>query len=223
MTYHYNYLRHNLSAGSLRRICWEMVTLWEENTDNPVCRIVLSLPPSIKEHAEGDMCLIFKANLTDVFTLAFTICHGRFFGLPGDAIYVGRLQGARNQMDLIRASAKTCSGIAQQTLLLAAAEGICLSLGIRWMVCPNSKAQLSVGRQDEFFSGVSIYDQFWLEIGATRLNEENFYLPVPMPHKPTKHIKRCHRSRAAKRRNYRNAVSDQARTMFRDRLIDGRR
>lgn len=223
MRHHYSFIRRHLAGDCLARICRGPLAVWEEPRNGTVYRIVLALPPSIKEQAEGDICLVFKADATDVFTLAFTICPGRSFGLAGDVLYIGRLQGARQQMDLIRDSAKKCNGISQQTLLLAAAEGICLAMGIRWMVCPSSRAQLSVGRQDEFSSGVSIYDQFWLDIGATRLGEENFHLPVPMPHKPTSQIKRCHRSRAAGRRRYRDSVSDQARKIFRELFIDGKR
>lgn len=224
MTHHYSFIRRNLVGDCLARICRGPSAVWEESRNGTLYRIVLSLPPpSTKEQAEGDICLVFKADSTDVFTLSFTICPGSSFGLAGDVMYIGRLQGSRQQMDLIRASAKNCNGISQQTLLLAAAEGICLAMGIRWMVCPSSRSQLSVGRQDEFSNGVSIYDQFWLDIGATRLGEENFHLPVPMPHKPTNQIKRCHRSRAAGRRRYRDSVSDQARATFSARFIDGKR
>jgi uncharacterized protein VirK/YbjX len=214
MTHHYNYIRSNLSKYFLKRICREMMTLWEENRNNISYRIVLSIPPSIKEQTEGNLTLVFKADLIDVFTLSFTICPGHFFGLTDSVMYIGRLQGVRDKMDLVKISTKNCKDTAPQTILLAVAEGICLSLGIRNMVCPSSKAQLSLGRQDEPTNRVSIYDQFWIDNGATRLGEETFCLPVPMPHKPTNHIKRSHRSRANSRRKYREFVSNIAKTSF---------
>jgi uncharacterized protein VirK/YbjX len=214
MTHHYNYIRQNLKKDCLNKICREKISLWEENSSEFNCKIVLSILPTIKENTEGNLSLIFKANQIDIFTLSFTICPGGIFGLSSDVMYIGRIQGVRDRMDLIKASAKHCRGIAPQNILIAISEGICLALNIHSIVCPSSRAQLSVARHDELPEELAIYDAFWLDNGATRLYEDIFYIPVPVPHKPTNKIKRSHRSRANNRRKHRETIANIAKNNF---------
>jgi uncharacterized protein len=221
MTHHYDYVGRNLTEGFLDLVVREPAALWQETRNGTSYRIVLSVPQSLKERIEGDLSLVFQADSTPIFTLTFAICPGNLFGVDDhDVMYIGRLQGRRGMMDLIRASTKNCNDMAQQTLLLAAAEGICLPLNIRGMVCASSISQVSTGRQDGLGNAPSIYDEFWMETGATRIGQGLFYLPVPIPHKPKELIKRCHRSRAAYRRKYRASTSDRTAAAFRALFLD---
>jgi uncharacterized protein VirK/YbjX len=224
MAYHYNYLRRNLVKDFLGRICHKAPALWEDNRNGVLYQIVLSVPPSaFRQNTEGDLSLIFLSDSIGIFTLSFTICPGSLFNLSGNQVmYVGRLQGSSSRMDLIRTSTKDCHDTSQQTLLLAVAQGICLSMNISDMVCSSYKTQVSAGRQDGLCNANSIYDEFWLAFGATRLGEEVFYLPVPMPHKPLELIKQHHRKRAVNRRKHRDSVVNQARMTFCKLFLDDR-
>jgi len=193
------------------------MALWRENTNGVSYQIVLSVSPSdYGQNREGDLSLSFMADSTCIFTLSFTICPGSVFNVDADHVmYIGRLQGGHNMMDLIRTSAKHCQDTSQQVLLLAVAQGICLSLNIRDMVCSSASGKHSVGRKDEELCNVnSIYDEFWMAMGATKISDYAYHLPVPMPKKPLKLIERYHRRRAVKRREYRDAATDQAGATF---------
>jgi len=216
MTHHYNYLRLNLDKDFLTRIYQRPMALWKENTNGVSYQIVLSASPSdYGQDREGDLSLSFMADSTCIFRLAFTICPGSVFNVDADHVmYIGRLQGVRNMMDLIRTSTKHCHDTSQHVLLLAAAQGICLSLNIRDMVCSSACGQHSFGRNDEQCNVNSIYDEFWMAMGATRISDYAYHMPIPMPNKPLALIERCHRRRAVKRREYRDAATDQAGATF---------
>ena len=136
---------------------------------------------------------------------------------------VSRLQGSRGRMDLIRTSTRDCHNTSPQVLLLAVTQAICLSMNINDMICTASKVQISAGRQDGLCNVKSIYDEFWMALGATRSVEDAFHLPIPMHHKPLELIARHHRMRAVRRREYRDSVTDQAITTFCSLFINERR
>ena len=216
MTHHYNYLRLNLDKDFLTRIYQKPIALWMENTGGVSYQIVLSVSPSdYGQDREGDLSLSFMADSTCIFTLSFTICPGSVFNVDADHVmFVGRLQGGRNMMDLIRTSTKHCHDTSQHVLLLAVAQGICLSLNIRDMICSSSSGQHAVIRNDELCNVNSIYDEFWTAMGATKISDYAYHMPVPMPKKPLTLIERTHRRRAVKRREYRDAAADQAGATF---------
>ncbi len=208
MTHHYNYLRLNLDKDFLTRICQEPVALWKEETNGVSYQIVLSVPPSdYGEDREGDLTLLFMADAIRIFTLSFTICPGSVLNVNADHVmYIGRLQGGRHVMDLIRTATKHCHGISQQALLLAVAQGISLSLNIKDMVCSGANGKPC--------SVSSIYDEFWMDMGATKISDYTYHMPVPMQKKPLELIEQCHRRRAVKRREYRDAACDKAGATF---------
>ncbi len=216
MTHHYNYLRLNLDKDFLTRICQEPEALWKEETGGVSYQIALSVSPSDHgQDREGDLSLSFMANSSCIFTLSFTICPGSVFNVHADHVmYIGRLQGGRHVAELMRATTKHCHDTSQHALLLAVAQGICLSLNIRDMVCSSVCGQHSVGKADTPSIAGSLYDEFWLAMGATRISDYAYHMPVPMPKKPLELIEQSHRRRAVKRREYRDAATDQAGAAF---------
>lgn len=216
MTHHYNYLRLNLDEDFLTRIYQKPRALWKEDINGVSYQIVLSVPPTeYHQNREGDLSLIFKTDSTSLFTLSFTICPGSVFNVAADHVmYIGRLQGGRDMMDLIRTSTKSCHDTSQSVLLLAVAQGICLSLNIRTVVCTSASGQSSAGHQDGLCNVNSCYDEFWMAMGATKISDYEYHMPIPMPIKPLQLIERQHRRRAVKRREYRAAATDQAREAF---------
>lgn len=225
MTHHYNFLRLNLDKDFLTRIYQKPMALWKENTNGVSYQIVLSFSPSVYgQNREGELCLLFMADSTCIFTLSFTICPGSVFNVDADHVmHIGRLQGGRDMMDLIRTSTKHCHDTSQHVLFLAVAQGICLSLNVRDLVCSSASGQHSIGRKVGRCDVNSCYDEFWMAMGATRISDYAFHMPIPMPTKPLQLIERSHRRRAAKRREYRDAATDQARATFCELFMNKRR
>jgi uncharacterized protein VirK/YbjX len=215
MIHHYSFVRRNLDKDFLTRIHHKPMALWQENTNGVSHQIVLSVsPPEYGQDREGDLSLLFMADSIKIFTLSFSICPGSVFNVDADhVICIGRLQGGRDMMDLIRASTKRCQDTAQHTLLLAAVQGICSSLNIKDMVCRSSKGQHSSGKDGRCHSD-SVYDEFWMAMGATKISDYLFHMPSPIPKKPLELLDQHRRKRAVKRRKYRDAATDQARATF---------
>jgi uncharacterized protein len=215
MTHHYTYLRDNLDDDFLARICRTPVPLWKEEAKGVSYQIVISVPPSVSgQNREGDLSLLFQADSTSIFTLSFTICPGAPFKLAADdAMYIGRLQGARDRMDLIKTSTKNCRDTSPQVLLLAVAQGIATAMNLKHMVCIAYEGK-ALAQQDELCNVKSIYDEFWVAMGATKLGDHAYHMPIPTPRKPLESIGQHHRKRAAKRREYRDAAADQSGMTF---------
>jgi hypothetical protein len=83
------------------------------------------------------------------------------------------------------------------------------------MVCAGSRTPYLVEHGDGLDDFTTIYDEFWLSMGARELGDLGYYYtPIPIPQKPLELIKQHHRNRARKRREHRAAVADQARISF---------
>ena len=216
MTHHYSYLRHNMDEDFLARLCEKPLPLWTESSNGALYEIVLSIPPGYGQSRESDLCLLFRADSTDIFTLSFTLCPGYAFNVAADHVmYIGRLQGDSPVQGMITTSTKNCRDTAPQTLLFTVAEGICLALSINDMVCAGSRTHYWSSTTDGLDNFTSIYDEFWLSMGARELGDLGYYYTsIPIPQKPLELIRQHHRNRAKKRREHRAAVADQARISF---------
>ena len=60
------------------------------------------------------------------------------------------------------------------------------------------------------------YDEFWLAVGGLRLERNMYHLSVPLPRKPLQLIKRNHRSRVLRKREFRKVVKETVCHAFRD-------
>jgi uncharacterized protein VirK/YbjX len=216
MTHHYSYLRHNMDEDFLARLCEKPLPLWTENSNGVLYDIALSIPLDYGQGREGDLCLLFRSDSTVIFILSFTLCPGYAFNVAADHVmYIGRLQGDSRYRESITTSTKNCGDTAPQTLLFTVAQGICLALNIKDMVCTGSRTHYLVEYEEVLDNFTSIYDEFWLSMGARELGDLGYYYtPIPIPQKPLELIKQNHRNRAKKRREQRAAVADQARISF---------
>jgi uncharacterized protein VirK/YbjX len=66
---------------------------------------------------------------------------------------------------------------------------------------------------------VKAYDEFWLAAGGVESARDMYYPPVPSLFKPIESIKRNHRSRTLRKREYKKLVTEQVRRAFRDVAI----
>lgn len=217
---HYCFLRRRLDSPFLAQISKAPLILWESGPDAPGYRIVLGLPLSIyKEHNEGDLTLTFEADAQGLFALSFTICPGSIFGLQAEhIIYIGRSQGKAGTADAIKRATRSCLDVAPLTLLLASLQAIALDLKIHDLVAVGAENQVSIGwdTPEKFHS---VYDQFWTSAGANTIGENVYHLPIPLPEKPLGQIKRNHRARVVRRRQFKRSVCDAVALAFREQCL----
>lgn len=219
-TNHYRFLQRFLDRPFLAQLSKAPMVLWESSLDAPGYRIVLGLPLSIyKEHNEGDLTLAFEAESLGLFTLSFTICPGSIFDLPTEhIIYIGRSQGKAGAANAIKLATRSCVDVAPLALLLSALQAIALDLKIYDLVAVGAENQVSIGwdTPEKFHS---VYDQFWTSVGANRIGENVYHLPIPLPEKPLGQIKRNHRARVVRRRQFKRSVSAAVAKAFREQCL----
>jgi len=216
---HYAFLRERVDSDFFRSILDGRLELWRQDGGDNLYRIRLAF--SRKYHEEGDLSLIFQANCVDIYTLSFTIGPGCVAGLACRALYIARVQGKRSGLHLIRAATKSCLDVSPAALLLAAAEGIATALELSDMIGMGASDQLSASL-GQHQAMVKTYDTFWLEAGGRPLARNMYHLPVPAPDKPIQSIKRNHRLRTLRKREYKRLVKEQVCRAFRDILLGAR-
>lgn len=205
---HYSFLRHRASPEFFRTIVHGRIPLFEHVVGER--RYHISVTFLRENHDEGDLSLIFTSDATDIYTLSLTIGPGSVAGLEADrAIYIGRVQGKRDEFQLIRDATKDCGDISPAALLLAAAEGVAMALELGHIIGIGADGQISAASDSRADGLVHSYDEFWIASGGIRLVRNMYHLRVPAQEKPIESIKRNHRSRALRKREFRKLVKEQ--------------
>jgi uncharacterized protein len=212
---HYAFLKDRVEADFFRTILDCRLELWHQIIGEHTYRICLIFPRTT--HREGELSLIFEADRVDIYTLSFAIGPGSIAGLAAcHALYIARVQGKGGGLHLITRATKNCLDVSPAALLLTAAEGIATALDLSHMIGVGAGIQISTSadfRPEDF---VKAYDEFWLAVGGLRLERNMYHLSVPLPHKPLQFIKRNHRSRALRKREFRTVVKESVCHAFRD-------
>jgi uncharacterized protein len=207
---HYTFLRDRVQGNFFRMIVDCPVELWQQIIGEHMYRICLGFPRTVTAHREGDLSLTFEADGVDIYILSFTIGPGSIAGLAASrAIYIARLQGKGKGLPLIRTATKTCIDISPPALLLAAVEGVATALNLSHIIGVSADNHISDSGDLPPSDMVKAYDEFWFAAGGLRLGRNMYHLPVPLPHKPIQSIKRNHRSRALRKREYKTIVKEQ--------------
>jgi uncharacterized protein VirK/YbjX len=66
------------------------------------------------------------------------------------------------------------------------------------------------------------YDEFWITAGALRLERSMYHLSVPSPRRPIQSVKRNHRSRVLRKREFKTTVKEQVCRAFRQVALGAR-
>jgi len=210
---HYGFLKQRVKRNFFSAIVDGRLELWRQSIGAKLYRICMVFPR--KTNDEGDLSLIFEADDVDICTLSFTIGPGWIAGLACRALYIARLQGRGDSLHLIRAATKHCLDVSPAAILLAAAEGIATALELKQMVGIGANNQISKKLAPQPVM-VKAYDEFWMAAGGLKLARDMYHLPVPSLFKPIHLIKRNHRSRTTRKREYKKLVTEQVCRAFRD-------
>lgn len=217
LTNHYRKLKDRLNENALVQIYEDSPVLWKECLGDQTLRITLSFP---QEHDyEGDLRLDFKSGDVTLYAMTFTIAPGQALHVDSDQVLlISAIQGASGKVDLLRQITKICHGTSPLYLLLAAVEAVALSLGIGMLVGVGREQQIARRRGENairFFD----YDGFWSDVSAEKTSGDFYRTPVPFPEKPIELLKSNRRSRALRRRELRNRISEQVQVRFTQRLL----
>jgi uncharacterized protein VirK/YbjX len=213
----YAFLEERVGRHFFRTIIDDRLELWRQGVSEDVYRVYLAFPSMTDE---GDLALIFEAGSVHIWTLSFSIGPGCIAGLACRVLYIACVQGKGRALPLIRTATKSCRDVSPAAILLAAAEGIATALELNDMVGIGASNQISKNfrSEEEMFKA---YDEFWLAAGGRKLPRDMYHLTVPLFSKPIKSVKRNHRSRTVRKREYKKVVTEQVCRAFRDLALNG--
>jgi uncharacterized protein VirK/YbjX len=219
LMHHYTLLSNHTHEQFFRTVVDGSLELWQTVIGGHVYRILMNFPR--ETHDEGDLALVFRADATNLYTLSFTLGPGSIAGLKAvNVMYIARVQGKGGSLELIRSATKDCLDISPAALLLAAAEGVAMELGLERIVGISASTQLSADRSGP--AGlIAAYDDFWIAVGGRKLVGDMYQLTVPLSEKPIQLIKRCHRSRVRRKRAFKRLVSELVRAKFQESVVRG--
>ena len=221
LTNHYKYFKNNFPYHALRLIFRDGLKCWSEIRDSNVYEI--RLISAFPYETEGPLSLVFNVNGDTIYTVSFTFSQGRYFGLIDDQIlYVSRIQGAKESLDVIAKSSRVFNDNAPTVLLISALEGVALSLGIKTIVGVSLQNQIgyAVVGQNGFQKN---YDEFWKTHESTKISSGDFLLPLPLQHKGLALIKSKHRSRTINKRKIRQEISRKTYAFFMNNIFSGKK
>lgn len=205
LTNHYAYLQGRVNDAFLVKVYDDSPAVWQESLEGCLFTIQLSFP---KEHdCEGDLRLDFKSRSVPLYAMTFTITPGHFVGTDQEQVLlITAIQGTSKKIDLIKEATKICNDTSPPHLLLAAAQGIALSLDISAIAGVSAGQQIS--REDGDQSGfVFDYDGFWMSFTGEQTRKDFYEAKVPFPEKPLELLQANRRARAVRRRALRGRVT----------------
>jgi uncharacterized protein len=159
---------------------------------------------------EGELALSLKVDGVTVYVLQFTIVPGWVVNSRAAEVFlVSRLQGIKGCYPQVYLATKAFSDVAPPALLLALLHGIAQACSINEMAGVSAKSQFSymASAADSFHAA---YDQYWLELGATRISASFYACPIPPDEKSLDGIKNGHKSRTRKKREFKRRIAQDA-------------
>lgn len=196
----YTYISENFSKSSLDEIFSEGLECWRHEIYN------IKLIKTKAFDFEGSFALIFNIGKTTIYTLSFSFI--RSIAEPESwVLYIARKQGQVGMLAEFRKTAKTFDDNKIVTMVLAAAEGLSLSLGINTMIGVGTANQLSNLKEELRETFIHSYNDYWETQESVRMEDGDYILPVPMLFKPLEQIPAHHKKRTVLKRQRRHEIS----------------
>lgn len=209
--HHYRFLLSRMSDRLSRLSGLWKVPLMEHQKDGRDFAVTLGLPPK-DALLEGESLLELLVDGAPIYHLQFTIVPGWVLNSEQrDVIFVQRIQGVKGCFEEIGAATKAFSEIAPPLLLVSVLQGIAAAWGVREMACISAKSQYTAKYYDDEDSSArykEAYDNFLLELGATRVSAEFFSLALPLQEKPIALIGNGHKARTRRKRAFRREIAN---------------
>jgi uncharacterized protein len=204
---HYRRLRDVLPRPVLSGILHSRVVLLEKESDDHVFQVRLGR--AHEELKEGELVLALEVDGKPTYILQFTIAPGWVVQSQAPEVFlISRLQGMKGCYSEVRLASKAFYEVAPPALLLAALHGFAQIFGVEEMAGIAASSQLCYSSEDaQMFKAA--YDDYWLELGATRTSDSFFACPMPPPEKSLDGIKNGHKSRTRKKREFKRRIAEE--------------
>ena len=196
---HYSVLKQYFSQSQLEKLFTDGIECYNEINEEDNYSIYLQAVTNHLEF-EGSMCLVFKYDNINLFTLNFTLVPGKVFNhSDAQMIYISSIQGVRNEFENIRKATKYFKDNSLPVILLKVLQAFAMSMGIDNCIGISVKDQLSVKDELMYDRFRTIYDDFWINNGGVSLSG-GYLIDLPVRQKPIHLIAQPHRNRTLKKR-----------------------
>jgi uncharacterized protein VirK/YbjX len=204
--HHYRRLSTMFSEPVLEQILYSDITLLEKQTPDHLFSVRFRLERA--EVREGELSLALQVDGVTVYILQFAIVPGRVVKSDAaEVLLVSRLQGIKGSYRQVHLATKAFLDVAPPALLLALLHGIAKLCAIDEMAGISATKQFSyIEKCAQSFQ--TAYDDFWVELGATRVSESFFACPIPPLEKPLDSITNGHRARTRKKRAFKQQLAE---------------
>jgi uncharacterized protein VirK/YbjX len=203
---HYQFLASAVGPAFFPKLAQQPI-IWAEQRGDDLFTITLAYPHLAG--FEGELTFSLRLNSTFVQMATVVIVPGRVVGVASEQVlFITQVQGAKD-VALMRYATKVLHDITPAVLLTNATYGLAAALGISCAVGISTERQLGAGAKQYFD-----YNIFWEQFAGEPLASNLYWLPMPTPEKPLEQVKSNHRSRTLRKRQFKQAVREQAERSF---------
>jgi uncharacterized protein VirK/YbjX len=211
LSFQYRFLYQRLTSQQRVILIDDGATCWEKTFDDCSHRIVLKI--SQRYEYEGCLSLVYFVGDRDIYIISFTVCAGVDFDMDDPlVILISRVQGMKGKYVDIATASKQLIDIHPASALMAALEGLGVSLGVKRIIGVGAKNQVSVKYKDLEQAKIQ-YDEFWNTFETCSLQKSGDYMiSIPFPQKSTKLIRSKFRKRTLAKRSLKKDISKEVQT-----------
>ena len=204
VAHHYQLLRERLGVDFLNNSIENEVLIWSATDDPQGPRIIAQ--SANQYDFEGEMNLRFLMGTDLLYIMSFVVSPGSIWGREEpNVIVVTRVQGIRLFLKEMKTATAISGDCGPRLLLFAALEGLAIAMGVQQIIGIGVRMQIATSfgpiKSPSFLEN---YDLFWRSLNGQFRLDGNFNLTAPSLNKSLENTPAKHRTRALRRRIYRD-------------------
>ena len=204
VAHHYQLLRERLGLDFLNNSIENEVLIWSATDDPQGPRIVAK--SANQYDFEGELNLRFLMGPDLLYIMSFIVSPGSIWGREEpNVIVVTRVQGIRLFLKEMKTATAISGDCGPRLLLFAALEGLAIAMGVQQIIGIGVRMQIATSfgpiKSPSFLEN---YDLFWRSLNGQFRLDGNFNLTAPSLNKSLENTPSKHRTRALRRRIYRD-------------------
>ena len=213
--HHHRRMEAVLPAGMLREILLADVRVHEIVEADHRFTLTIGLTRQRNCDKEGEWSINLLVDGEIVYVLSFTVIPGWTIGTTADeVVLISRLQGMPGRYSEIKLATRAMVDVAPGALLLAAVQGLAVTLAIGELASVSATDQSMYCKEYEAVFK-SAYDEFFAELGIAKNGAGFFLSPIPIPEKPMSLVKQGHKLRTRAKRAFKAEIMLEVAEFFR--------
>jgi len=182
----------------------------------------IQLTTAILTMYEGELVINYVINNEIIYFITFSIVPGDMFGSSEkNIVFIGGSQGSKNCFELIQSATKSNFDVSPQASLITCLKAVTLSIGVLDIVGISEDNQVAVGRNHSKMRNYNNnYNDLWIASGGIQNLNGDFLIPTHLYERPINDIKKGHRIRTKRKRNFKRFLYMQTLLSFEKNFFD---